>query len=59
MRVNCSQGDSVPVAEYIMTANRLPKQMSERTNDRIAVISFDTWGKISVKEKNRKEMEVS
>ena len=41
-----------------MTANKLPKVKLERTNDRLGAITFDTWGKISVKDKNKKEMEV-
>ena len=41
-----------------MTANKLPKVKLERTNDRLGAITFDTWGKISVKYKNKKEMEV-
>ena len=52
------QGDTIPVAEYLMTANKLPDAKAERVNDRIGIITFSKWGKINVKEKNRREMEV-
>ena len=52
------QGDTIPVAEYIMSANKLPGVKQERTNDRLGAIVFSTWGKISVKEKTKKEVEV-
>ena len=52
------QGDTVPVAEYIMSANKLPGVKQERTNYRLGSIIFSTWGKISVKEKTKKEVEV-
>ena len=48
----------MPVAEYIMTANRLPKDKNERIMDRIGVIVFNQWKKISLKEKSAKEAEV-
>ena len=56
--VNIIQGDTIPVAEYIMSANKLPGVKLERTNDRLGAIVFSNWGKISVKEKTRKETEV-
>jgi hypothetical protein len=46
------------VAEYIMSANKLPGVKQERTNDRLGALVFSTWGKISVKEKTKKEVEV-
>ena len=52
------QGDTIPVAEYVMTANKLPGEKLERTNDRLAVIPFRSWGKITVEEKSKKEFEV-
>ena len=52
------QGDTIPVAEYIMSANKLPGVKQERTTDRLGAIVFSTWGKISVKEKTKKEVEV-
>ena len=55
---NIIQGDTIPVAEYIMSANKLPGVKLERTNDRLGAIVFSNWGKISVKEKTRKETEV-
>ena len=48
----------MPVAEFVMTANKLPRVKLERTNDRIGIIPFTSWGKISIKEKNKREMEV-
>ena len=41
-----------------MTANKLPGVKLERTNDRLAVIPFRSWGKITVEEKSKKEFEV-
>ena len=41
-----------------MTANKLPNAKLERTNDRVAAIVFANWGKISIKEKSQKEMQV-
>ena len=52
------QGDTVPVAEYLMSANKLPGVKRERTNDRLGACVFRTWGKITVKEKTKKEVEV-
>ena len=51
-------GDTVPVGEFIMTTNKLPSIKEERTNDRLGVIPFGNWGKISIKQKNEKEMKV-
>ena len=48
----------MPVAEFVMNANKLPRVKLERTNDRIGIIPFGSWGKISIKEKNKREMEV-
>ena len=42
----------------MMSANKLPGVKQERTNDRLAVIPFKSWGKISVAEKTKKEVEV-
>ena len=52
------QGDTIPVAEYLMSANKLPGVKQERTNDQLGAIVFSTLGKISVKEKTKKEVEV-
>lgn len=41
-----------------MSANKLPGVKQERTNDRLGALVFSTWGKISVKEKTKKEVEV-
>ena len=42
-----------------MSANKLPGVKQERTNDRIGAVVFSTYGKISVKEKTKKEVEAS
>ena len=52
------QSDTIPVAEYLMSANKLAGVKQERTNDRLGAIVFSTLGKISVKEKTKKEVGV-
>ena len=41
-----------------MSANKLPGVKQERTNNRLGALVFSTWGKISVKDKTKKEVEV-